>query len=385
MGELSYEDLLLEGAADGLFLHDDRFRFIAVTPSAPAMFGYSRQELMGMGLEDLEPDFNRHGIGARLTRLAHGESLVSEGQPARKDGSRLWVEVRVTALDDSGRRFYVAAVRDITARRQALDALKQAEAALRRSGETLERQLQELRHHLVRVERQASLGTVAAAVGHELSNIASVIVMSGDEIREDADAGRAPDAECVANLVRAGEHVATHARHLLHLGRPGPTTPEPVELGGLVRDTLAMLRHSGRTRHAQDLLELPDSDRVVLGSRTRLEQALINVVCNAADAVSGTGITAPRIRLSVRQGPRRGTVLVAVADNGPGIDPDQRDRIFEPFFTTKGPDDGTGLGLSVVRQIVDGLGGELDVSSGPEQGTIFSIVLPLLDEGAGPG
>jgi hypothetical protein len=147
----------------------------------------------------------------------------------------------------------------------------------------------------------------------------------------------------LSNLVRAGEHVATHARHLPHRGRPGPSHRAPVALGALMGDSRAMLR-------------------------------------NAADAIASQRGRSPIIRIKVRKGSGPSTVFCAVIDNGPGSPPGQLERIFEPYFTTRDPDQDTGLGLPVVRQFIEDLGGELQVESAVGDGTMSWLELSRTTE-----
>ena len=114
---------------------------------------------------------------------------------------------------------------------------------------------------------------------------------------------------------------------------------------------------------------------MVTADPKQLEQVFYNLLANAVQAVSEAGKIMVRTALS---GP--GLVEVQVADDGPGISPEQRGRIFEPFFTTKPPGEGTGLGLSICSGIVKDHCGEIAVTSEPGQGTVFTVTLPVMEE-----
>ena len=166
-------------------------------------------------------------------------------------------------------------------------------------------------------------------------------------------------------LVRIEEVV----RQLLDFGRPHPPRLEPVEIARITREAAALLRPllDGRRIGTRLLDGVPNA--TALADRRLVEQAMVNLVLNAAYVTEDGG----EIRLRVR---RRGAELgIAVEDDGPGIPPDVRDRILDPFFSTKPEGEGTGLGLSVTRTIVDAHGGELTFEFPPGGGTVATVWL----------
>ena len=235
----------------------------------------------------------------------------------------------------------------------------------------VEAELERARDELMRMERLSSIANLAAGVGHELKNVAVVLSSAVSELSHAADL----DPTLVDDLRVANEHVRHHASALLALGRPGPEYEDRLEVGAVVRATVDLMRKSGRTKHVT--VEV-DADVVhAFVNRTRVEQIVLNLVGNAADAVEGVRGRAPRIHVRVQ---RRadGRASIAVSDNGAGMSPEVRTRLFEPYFTTKPAGKGTGLGLYVVRRIVEGYGGTLVVESAPGAGTTFALDLPTV-------
>ncbi len=358
---------LIEAAGDALIVHDERCRFVEVNDGACDLMGYSRAELLTMSLADVDPQFNRFGIVDTLAALGPGDVLKVEGRFIRSDGVPIVVEVRVALVEHpSGRRF-MAFLRDTGDRNDTV-------RALRESAERFRAKLDEARAELLRVERLATLGTLAAGVGHELNNLAQVLSINLSIARGAIEAGQVPDPKCFADLEHAAGHVIQHAQHLLSFGRPGPDHSEPVDLRDVVRDTAAMLRHSGKLGHVALAFELGTAPLMVTVSRTRVEQVVINLLTNAADAFVNAGLGDAAVCIALERDGAR--VRCAVRDNGPGIAPGDVERVFEPFFTTKG-DRGTGLGLSVVRRIVRDYGGDVSVESRLGAGATFSFDLPL--------
>lgn len=244
--------------------------------------------------------------------------------------------------------------------------------------ELLETELERTRAQLLQVERLATLGTLAAGVGHELRNISTVLNSLRTYFTECAQRGVPPDWAELEELGWACEHVATHGRHLMDLGRPGCATPERVDLRELVSGTLAMLRTAGITKHIHVSCAMPDAPLWVEASRTRVEQVLLNLVGNAADAVEAVRGRPAEVRVRLFEDGASGFACCSVEDTGVGIPPDQLSTIFEPWFTTKPPGRGTGLGLPVVRTILQEYGGDLAVESRPGEGSVFTFRLPLV-------
>ncbi len=362
--------LLVEHAADGLVVHDDDGRFLEVNERACDLLGYSRDELLTMSLRDVEPDFDAHGVSARLRELVPGEPITVEGRPRRRDGVPIVVEVRVGLLDDrGGRRRYIAFLRDIGDRTETL-------RALRESTERFRKLLDEARAELLHVERFATLGTLAAGVGHELNNLAHVLTINLALLRRGAERGEVPDPRSLGDVERAAGHVIAHAKQLLSFGRPGPDHAAPIDLREVVRETVAMMRHVGKLRHVAVALDLPEEPVTVTVSRVRIEQVLINLLANAGEAFIQAGMADGSVTVALELAGAR--VRCSVKDDGPGMTADALERIFEPYFTTKGHK-GTGLGLTVVRRIVQDYGGDVAVHSRPHHGTTFTFDLPLAE------
>lgn len=245
-----------------------------------------------------------------------------------------------------------------------------------RHRELLERELERRSAMLLHAERLASLGTLAGGVGHELNNLTAVFVSTLHFTKENAARGLPPDPEDLAQLERVADHLKLQAQNLLSLGRPGPSHAERVDVRDVVRATVAMLRAVGRTKHVAVEIELPDRPVEVTVNRARIEQVLVNLILNAADAMAEARSRSPRVVVGVRPADARGRVTCWVEDNGPGIAADRLEAIFEPYVTTKPPDRGTGLGLPVVKQIVESYGGRITVKSVVGAGATFSFDLP---------
>ncbi len=223
-----------------------------------------------------------------------------------------------------------------------------------------------LEEQLVRAQRIEAVGQVAGGVAHDFNNLLTVILghahlleavlAEGDSRRDDAQA-----------ITRAAERAADVTAQLLTISRGDPVVSEAFDprhrLGRLAETLRSLLPESVDF----DVSVGPGKGLVRL-SPAQFDQAVLNLAVNARDALSGTG----RLRISLWE--EAGSVVIAVADTGTGMDAETAERCFEPFFSTKGR--GTGLGLATVHSVVTGAGGQVSLSTAPGEGTTFTVWLP---------
>ncbi len=249
-------------------------------------------------------------------------------------------------------------------------------------------QLEAAQTEIIHSQKMKALGTLAAGIAHDFNNLLSVIRMS-NQLTGDSAKGNTDIEENVAEVEQAVQQGKKVVRSMLGYSRDDADESGPFALPELVEDTVALLSKQFLNGIALTL-ELDRDTSLVRGSRSRLEQILLNLIVNAAEAMGGSG----SLRISVRGAAAQPERLVLrakespsyveldVVDSGPGIAPEILPRIFEPFFTTKhrGVVRGTGLGLSTVYSIAeqDGLG--LVVETEPGRGTRFRVFIPVAKE-----
>jgi C4-dicarboxylate-specific signal transduction histidine kinase len=240
-----------------------------------------------------------------------------------------------------------------------------------------EEELEKTRARLLQADRLATLGTIAAGVGHELNNVAAVLTHTASFIRAHAARGLPPEPDDLVALERGAAHLTEHAKNLLHLGSPGHDRIEILDVMSVVSDVLAMLNVAGRTKRVNVLASGGEEAVKVAFSRTKLEQILVNLVTNAADAVMDQPPEGRIIRIEVTADPDAKRACCLVEDAGCGIPPDLLSRVFDAYYTTKPPGKGTGLGLAVVRSLLEGAGGKITIDSEVGKGTAVRFDLPL--------
>lgn len=217
---------------------------------------------------------------------------------------------------------------------------------------------------LVRSQKLASIGQVAAGVAHELNNPLSVILGYTKLLRAESGTN-AEELKIIEDEARLCHRIV---RELLDLARPHRLEIGAVDLAVLAREAIERLSDAGalRDRSVRIVAEHPV---LVAADAGKLRQVIANVVVNAAEATSPTGTITIAARV------HGDCATLTVADDGPGIPPEVKDQIFEPFMTTK--PHGTGLGLAIAYAIVDAHGGRITVDSSPGAGTLVSLQLPV--------
>ncbi|HYO70121.1 MAG TPA: ATP-binding protein [Archangium sp.] len=249
-------------------------------------------------------------------------------------------------------------------------------------------QLQEAQGQLLLADRLATMGRLAAGVGHEINNPLAYLLSNLRYLQEELNRTQASGEEwrellsAVTEACEGAERIQFIVQDLRQFIRPDDTAVGPVALLPVVRGAAKMAAHEirSRARLVEDCADAPP----VRGNGARLSQVLLNLLINAAHAIEPGRVEQNEIRVVARRnGP--GHVTLAVSDTGCGIPPENLARIFEPFFTTKPVGVGTGLGLPVCQGIITSLGGELTVESQPGQGTTFRITLPIAGDAEVPG
>jgi signal transduction histidine kinase len=257
------------------------------------------------------------------------------------------------------------------------------EEALRKKVSEVERATQELKaaqDRLVRSERLASVGRLAAGLAHEIGNpLAALIGLQDLLLAGGLDA--AEHRDFLQRMRRETERIHGILRDLLQFARPG-TQATPGESRGnveaAVEDTAALVQPQKAMKDIVLKLELdPALPEVTLG-REQLVQVLLNLILNAADACDSKG------QVTVRARATAGGARLEVEDDGPGVLPAVRERLFEPFVTTKEVGKGTGLGLAVCRGLVEAAGGSIFLDTSSERGARFVVELPRARSSAPP-
>ena len=359
--------MLLEHGSDVILTLDRQWRIGFAGPSLPRVLGWTPDQVARRPFDDfLHPD-DAEGVRAALEstveRSGFGEPIAFRFRHA--DGA--WRSLEAVGnhpRDWAGPEHIIVSARDITPRERLETQLRQA-------------------------QKMEALGRFAGGVAHDFNNLLTAIQGYASLILMDLGP-LDPRREDLEEIRKASERAAALTRQILAFSRGQVGEPEPADLNEIVTDLERMLpRLIGEDVALVTVLD--PALRLVHADPRQLEQVIMNLVVNARDAMPDGG----RLTLETaneyvaeddpRVGPELppgGYVVLTVSDTGSGIAPEIQASIFDPFFTTKEPGRGTGLGLSTVYGIVKQAGGQIEVDSAPERGSVFRVYLPQLTASA---
>ncbi len=339
-----YLQRLLDTASDVIFIAGAGGE-VSYANQAAAELGLTPDELSGRPLASLFADCQR-----AAAVLADPQSRQEELELLAPQGPRLML-ASTTPLPESGE--VLAILRDITHRR------------------VLERQL-------MHAEKLASVGILAAGVAHEIGNPLSAVSGYAQLLEKD-DISPEERREFAGAIASQAERINKIIRDLLEYSRPSPYQGQATRANQAIEAVLGMFFTQKRLRSYNLSInrDLARGLPPVLIDRDQLQQVVLNMVMNAAQAMEQGGA------LTITTAARDGFLRIDFADTGPGIPPENLGRIFDPFFTTKPVGQGTGLGLSICDRIISQAGGRIEVASRPGKGTAFTVVLPAAEPGAG--
>lgn len=305
---------------------------------------YSRDELLGQDHRIINSGLHSKEFIQTLWRtIAGGRIWHGEIRNRAKDGAYYWVDTTIVPfLNERGKPFQYIAIRSDITQRKAAEQRLQEQAAL------------------------ARVGQMAAVVAHEVKNPLAGIkgVMQILISRRAADD---PEIAIMRDITGRIDALDELIHDLMLFARPRPPRLGPIELAPLLADAVAMLRKDPDGQRVE--IDLVRAEVALIADGELLKATFLNLLLNSAQAMNGRGI----IQVSVERADDLCTVRIA--DNGPGIPEDIRDKIFEPFFTTKHR--GGGLGLAIARRTMELHGGRLSASCPPQGGTVMTAVLPL--------
>jgi PAS domain S-box-containing protein len=363
--EASYR-AIFEASEDAIFIHDrDTGAVIDVNRRPCEIYGYDYDELRRIGVGDLSSGvhpYTGEEAARRLAEARSGKTVRFEWHRRNRDGSLHWDEVVLRPAVIAGERRIVAFTREVTERKQAEQALRQA-------------------------QKMEALGHLTGGIAHDFNNLLTSIM---GYVALAADPPPGTSAVRIRHYLEQARLSCVRARDLIQqmltFSRGQRGNPRPIVLPPLVGESLKLFA-SSLPSSIEVQTDLDRDVAAVMIDPVQLDQVLLNLCLNARDAMDGAGTirigvqqvcAQQRVCTSCRQALAGELVELSIEDSGPGIDPEVVDRIFEPFFTTKALGKGSGMGLASVHGVVHELGGHILVDTAIGRGTRFSVLLPAL-------
>jgi PAS domain S-box-containing protein len=336
----------------------------SINPAWTRLLGWKEADLLGANVLDFVVPDERPRLQAELGDLSRGTApRLFELGMRTADGTTRRIEWSAVAAED----LLQAVGRDVTAEREAEEALRKAEEALRHS------------------QKMEAIGQLTGGIAHDFNNMLTAIIGSMEVLKRRIRAGRYEDIQSFMDgAIGAANRAASLTHRLLAFARRQPLDPKPVDVDLLVRGMEELLR---RTLGEAIVLkvDLSPAGRLALTDAHQLENAILNLAINARDAMpSGGTLSITTQREVIEKTQRFGQeeleagdyVVVSVGDTGVGMSPDTLRKVFEPFFTTKPIGQGTGLGLSMIYGFAKQSRGHVHIESREGKGTTIRLYLP---------
>lgn len=334
-------------------------RIVDVNPAFLAMIAAESSSQFHQTVDDVLSETDQT-FGPALAAFARGDSFYEgETEIVRTDGRRVPVIFAITFPTDDDRDGNILVfVVDITERRQAQDAVLQAQAELA---------------HAARV---ATLGELTASIAHEVNQPLMAVVTNGEAalrwLRRDQ-----PDLEevdsAIGRVVSEGRRASEIVKRIRAFLTKTPARSDTLDVAALIEEAAQLVERELARAGIELRIDVATDLPPVIGDRIQLQQVVVNLIVNASQAMAEQD-NQRLLTITARQ-PSDNCLDIALQDTGPGISPGHLERLFDPFFTTKA--DGMGMGLAICRTTTEAHGGKLSVESAPGSGATFRITLPV--------
>ena len=351
-------------------------KILDINEAFATLSGWGREEAVGQTLTELGawPNTEERDKLAEVV-LERGTTRTVELQLRRRGGEAVWLLASAEILKQDDRALLLAQGIDISERKQAEEErerlTQELEIRFADRGRLLEDSLVRLREQ----DRLSSIGTLAAGIAHQINNpIGGIVAATQFALMTDEGASSSTvETEALRTALAEAKRCGRIVKNVLKFARDEPTAKWVEDLSAEVLRACHLARPYARARGTLIEVDCEKTDLPVRMSPIDIEQALMNILRNAAEASPG----ATRVEVKTRRAGDQAQVIIS--DDGPGIDESLRSRVLDPFFTSRQEDGGTGLGLSVAHGVLQDHGGSVRIDSSPGGGTRVLLELPLAE------
>ena len=378
--EVRYQ-VIFEGANEGILaasIADRSFQY--VNPTLCAMFGYTRDEFLRLGINDMYPNEAQPRVFAEFQAMVRGEkAIVSNIRCRRKDGSIFYADIKASRTRMDGQEFMISFISDVTERQRAEESLIEERNLLARRVDERTADLSRVNTNLTRAIRAKD--EFLANMSHELRTPLNAILAFSESLLEQI---RGPLNErqqaSLRNIETSGRHLLALINDVLDIAKVESgrmeLQREIFSIADVCEFSLLFVKELALKKQLRQEFHLQDRQAKVYADPKRLKQMLVNLLSNAVKFTEKGG----RISFEVTTDAEEGVVRFTVEDTGIGMSSEGIARLFQPFIqldsSLSRQHDGTGLGLALVRRLAELHGGSISVESEPGKGSRFTIALP---------
>lgn len=349
ISEARYKDLVENSPLMIHSVNADRY-FLDVNKTELDILGYTIEEMRNKRIEDIVPEEFKENVKRHVERVIRECRSRVEAQLIAKDGRRIDIEISATGLYDPVTSEFVRTrgfVRDIT-------------------------EIKRLQSELMNSEKLALIGKMSSTIAHELRNplvpIGGFARLLFKRLAQEATLRKYADV-----IIKEIDRMEMLLHDILYFTKEIKPEPQSVNLNEIINDLLYFYNETFTDKNIELNVHLSPDISLISIDRSKIRQALINLLSNAVDAMPQGGILS--VESIEKEKDDKHYIVVTIRDSGPGIQEDVKKKIFEPFFTTK--IHGLGLGLTLTKNVVEAHGGEIEVESEEGRGTTFIISLPV--------